>query len=144
MRLTTTAWLTALMALAGCGTPQSSPANGSEPAANEQAAVTETVAPSETAVVDEAQSGNAAEPVANTADGGATLPADVVAFQAKRDDCDHFRGEEPTDPARAAFLEKALERTCKGTDAQLTALRKRYADTPAVITALADYEDGIE
>lgn len=144
MRLATTAWLTALMVLAGCGTPQSAPANGSETVANAQAAETETVAPSETAAVDAAQAGEVAEPVANAADGAAALPADVVAFQAKRDECDHFRGEEPSDPARAAFLEKALARTCKGTDAELTALRKRHAGTPAVVAALAAYEDDVE
>ena len=76
--------------------------------------------------------------------GDAALPADVVAFRAKRDECDHFRGEEPSDPERAAFLEQALQRTCTGSDAALQALRKRHADRPAVIAALASYEDGIE
>lgn len=74
----------------------------------------------------------------------AALPADVVAFRAKRDECDQFRGEEPYDAERAAFLEKALERTCSGTDAELKALRTRYASDAAAIKALAGYEDAIE
>lgn len=72
------------------------------------------------------------------------LPADVIAFRSKRDECDHFRGEDATDEARAAELEKLLDRTCKGTDAALAALRKRYAKDPAVIAALADYDGEVE
>lgn len=73
-----------------------------------------------------------------------TLPADVVAFRLKRDECDHLRGEEPTGPARAAFLKYGMERTCTGTDAALRALRQRHARDPAVIAALAGYDDDIE
>ncbi|MGT2515213.1 hypothetical protein ACVOMT_14150 [Sphingomonas panni] len=72
------------------------------------------------------------------------LPADVVAFRLKRDECDHLRGEEPTGPARAAFLKYGMERTCTGTDAALRALRQRHAHDPAAIAALAGYEDDIE
>lgn len=73
------------------------------------------------------------------------LPADVAAFKAKRDQCDHFRGEDPgEDEARAAQLERKLEQTCKGTDARLKALRRQYAGNPKVVAALAHYEDDVE
>ncbi|MCC2976434.1 hypothetical protein LK533_07075 [Sphingomonas sp. PL-96] len=75
---------------------------------------------------------------------GAKLPADVVAFRERRDECDHFRGEDPYDAERAAFLSEALARTCTGTDAELKALRARYAANAAILAALADYEDEAE
>ncbi len=79
-----------------------------------------------------------------TGTGATTFPADVVDFRKRRDQCDHFRGEEPGDDARAAELEKALERTCRGTDAELAGLRHKYRGTPAVIAALRGYEDQVE
>ena len=91
---------------------------------------------------DSDDTGNASE--AATAAVASTLPADVTAFRTRRDQCDHFRGEEADDDARAAELEKALNRTCKGTDAQLTRLRSRYAGNKAVTAALAGYENDVE
>ena len=73
-----------------------------------------------------------------------TLPADVTAFKVRRDDCDHFRGEEPYDADRAAFLRVAVNRTCDGADAELAALRRRYAGDGIVLATLADYDDRIE
>jgi hypothetical protein len=72
------------------------------------------------------------------------LPADVVAFKTRRDACDHFRGEEAGDDARAAELERQLEQNCTGTDAALAALRKRHAGNAAATAALADYDDAVE
>ncbi|WP_052285921.1 hypothetical protein [Azorhizobium caulinodans] len=74
----------------------------------------------------------------------AGLPADVRTFIQRRDGCDHFRGEEATDPERATFLAAQLKKLCTGTDAQLARLRKSYAANPVVIRALADYEPNIE
>ncbi|MBB3910176.1 hypothetical protein [Sphingomonas desiccabilis] len=74
----------------------------------------------------------------------ASLPSEVAAFRERRDECDHFRGEDPYDEERAAFLSEALTRTCTGTDAALKALRARYAGDPRVLAALADYEDEAE
>jgi hypothetical protein len=74
----------------------------------------------------------------------ASVPADVAAFRERRDECDHFRGEDPYDEERAAFLSEALERTCTGTDAELKALRARYAGDPRVFAMLAEYEDEAE
>ena len=46
----------------------------------------------------------------------ADLPADVVAFMERRDQCDHYRGEDPgQDTTRAAKLKRNLMQTCKGT-----------------------------
>jgi len=73
------------------------------------------------------------------------LPRDVIAFKSRRDQCDHLRGEDPgDDEAAAARLERALERTCKGTDAGLAALRQRYAMDPRIMAALSGYEDQVE
>lgn len=77
-------------------------------------------------------------------DGNQQMPTDVLAFRAKRDECDHFRVEEATDQARAAFLEKTLARTCTGTDAELASLKRRYAGRPAIMAALSHYDGRIE
>ena len=75
---------------------------------------------------------------------GTALPPAVVAFQKQRDACDHFRGEEPYDKQRAAFLKAQLAKACKGSDKALAALRKRFAHDPETISALKGYEDRIE
>ena len=85
-----------------------------------------------------------ARPAAAPADPQAALPADVRAFIARRDSCDHFRGEEPYDAARAAEIAQALAETCKGSDADLARLRHKYRGHRAAIAALAGYEDRIE
>ncbi|MDQ2138172.1 hypothetical protein RBI14_08330 [Alcaligenaceae bacterium B3P038] len=73
------------------------------------------------------------------------LPADVVSFIAGRDQCDHFRGEDPgDDEARAESLQSKLEQTCRGTDARLATLRRHYADNATVKAALAGYEKNVE
>ena len=72
------------------------------------------------------------------------LPPDVVAFHEKRSLCDHFRGEEPYDAQRAAFLKAELARTCAGSDQALANMRQRYAADPKVIASLQPYEDRIE
>jgi len=72
------------------------------------------------------------------------LPSDVLAFIARRDQCDHFRGEEAYDAKRAAFLAAALQRTCHGSDRALATLRQQHAGNAAVQAALKDYDDHIE
>ena len=74
----------------------------------------------------------------------AALPPAVIAFQQQRDACDHFRGEEPSDKQRAAFLKAQLAKTCTGSDKALAALRKRFGKHPQASAALKDYEDRIE
>jgi hypothetical protein len=72
------------------------------------------------------------------------IPSDVSAFVEKRDNCDHFRGEEAYDAERGAFLKKALEESCAGTDAELKSLRNHYKTNITAIKALKKYEDTIE
>lgn len=72
------------------------------------------------------------------------LPADVSKFIERREACDHFRGEEAYDEARAKELAVALEKNCKGTDAQLAGLRKKYAKDKKIMRRLKGYENRVE
>lgn len=72
------------------------------------------------------------------------LPGDVRAFVARRQNCDHFRGEEPYDRARATEIALRLREFCTGTDAELARLKRIHARDRAVQRALANYEIGIE
>ncbi len=74
----------------------------------------------------------------------ADLPADVSAFVEERQQCDHFRGEEPYDEARRVEIDSALDRYCRGTDARLAKLKTKYRHDAAVCDALAAFEDKIE
>ncbi len=72
------------------------------------------------------------------------FPQEVTAFMVDRDGCDHFRGEEPHDAERRAFIAESVTELCTGTDARLAMLRRRYATDPSVIAALKGYEDRVE
>lgn len=72
------------------------------------------------------------------------MPTDVARFIEKRDGCDHFRGEEPYDAERREFLLKNMNKLCKGTDRQLARLKKKYAQQPAIMEKLSDYDEQIE
>jgi hypothetical protein len=72
------------------------------------------------------------------------LPKDVSAFMARRDLCDHFRGEEPYDAARAAEIARQALVHCAGTDAELDWLKKVHAGNAEVQEALSRYEYPIE
>lgn len=69
------------------------------------------------------------------------LPVDVKNFIARREQCDHFRGEDADDAKRAAFLRKKMNTYCKGTDAQLKALRTKYASDVTLVKRLRHYEN---
>ena len=88
------------------------------------------------------------------------LPEDVLSFVENRDGCDHFRGE-PTDfdeayikqdvikgrqeqKERADFVNQNITELCTGTDAQLRALKARYAANPSLLKLLNSYEPKIE
>jgi len=73
-----------------------------------------------------------------------TFPDEVTSFMVDRDSCDHFRGEEPYDEERRAFLTDSITDLCTGTDARLATLRRRYAADQSVIAALRGYEDRVE
>ena len=68
------------------------------------------------------------------------LPRDVGDFISRRDDCEHFIGEEPYDAERRAYLEKVIRETCTGSNQALDALRRKYRGNAAVLKALAGYE----
>jgi hypothetical protein len=68
----------------------------------------------------------------------------IANFTTHRDLCDHFRGEEPYDAARASEIAAKVKRYCTGTDRELRRLRKRYAHNPRVLQRLSAYEDTIE
>lgn len=73
-------------------------------------------------------------------------PKDVEAFVARRDLCDHFRGEIP-DPEEAEQMRETLrqlDKYCTGTDAALAALKERYRDDPKIMEKLEGYESRIE
>ncbi|RJG56754.1 hypothetical protein D0Z70_05300 [Sphingobium terrigena] len=72
------------------------------------------------------------------------FPREVTQFMVARDSCDHFRGEEPYDAERRAYIEENVAELCHGSDATLAMLRRRYATDPAVTAALHSYEDRIE
>lgn len=68
------------------------------------------------------------------------LPPDVRAFITQRQACDHWRGEEPYDFTRKREIELGLCATCRGTDARLQQLQRKYMNNPAVGSALAEFE----
>lgn len=74
----------------------------------------------------------------------ADLPREVAAFVACRDRCDHFRGEDPADPARAAQIARATEANCRGTDAELARLKRRHRGDPAARVRLGQYDPQVE
>ncbi len=72
------------------------------------------------------------------------LPADVRAFVARRDRCDHFRGEDSDDPARQREIARSLERDCAGTDTALARLKTRYRGNVRVVRLLSRYDSNVE
>jgi hypothetical protein len=72
------------------------------------------------------------------------LPKDVAAFRADREQCDHFRGEEPYDDERRRSLAVEMQRFCKGSDAALSRLKKKYGKNRGIRKILNGYEPRIE
>jgi len=72
------------------------------------------------------------------------LPPDVVAFVERRQACDHFRGEEPYDAERRAFLDGQVRALCQEMDAELARLRAVYKSRADVVEQLQMFEEGIE
>ena len=71
---------------------------------------------------------------------------DLATFLERRAACDHWRGEvpDPPDPVRMREVMQQTGEWCKGTDAQLAQLKKRYRDDPLVSKQLADLEPQVE
>lgn len=72
------------------------------------------------------------------------LPADVARFVARREQCDHFRGEEAYDAERARFLARQARRYCAGTDRALAGLKRRYRNDARITKLLDGHEAAIE
>jgi hypothetical protein len=74
------------------------------------------------------------------------LPRDVQKFVDRREGCDHMRGEmpDPGEKQRMKEVNREVEKLCKGTDRQLSQLKKKYASNAAVMQRLNEFEDGIE
>ncbi|MFS2110163.1 hypothetical protein ACCC88_10775 [Sphingomonas sp. Sphisp140] len=73
-----------------------------------------------------------------------TLPRQVRAYVARREKCDHFRGEDSPDEARQKEIEAATIRFCTGADRQLARLKRQYAHNRAVQRRLGRYDPRIE
>jgi hypothetical protein len=75
-----------------------------------------------------------------------SLPKDVEQFIAKRENCDHFRGEipDPAEKQRMREVERAIQKWCKGTDKRLARLKKKYAGNAEVVNRLDNFEPDIE
>jgi hypothetical protein len=74
----------------------------------------------------------------------ADLPADVAAFVEDRQQCDHFRGEDPYDAERRAEIDAMLDRYCVGSDNRLAELKAKYRDVVPVVSVLDTFEERIE
>ncbi len=67
----------------------------------------------------------------------AALPQDVARFVSRREDCNHYAGEDPYDPARARFLERMETRlNCDRIERDERQLRRRYRADRRVIRTL--------
>lgn len=116
-----------------------------DPAAVSRPAGAETVQPPAPAPVIHSSPASVPDlPPSQDAADPAPFPEEVTRYMVDRDGCDHFRGEEGYDAERRAYLQESVAELCTGTDARLAQLRKRYADDPAVTSALSAYEDRIE
>ena len=69
------------------------------------------------------------------------LKDDVDKFIERREACEHFIGEEPYDDERRAFLNKSIQETCTGTNAELQALKDKYSDKPNILKKLMPFEE---
>jgi hypothetical protein len=74
----------------------------------------------------------------------ADLPPEVAAFVARRDRCDHFRGEESDDPARSRRIQRELAANCRGTDLELARLKRLHAGRPDLRAMLDRYDAHVE
>jgi hypothetical protein len=69
-------------------------------------------------------------------------PRKVAAFIERRAGCNHFLGEEPYDPERAAELERAIrELRCSRVERDGRRLERTYRDRPEILRLLKDTED---
>lgn len=74
------------------------------------------------------------------------LPKDVEKFIAKREGCDHFRGEIPDlgEKRRMREVNREIRRLCGGTDRALAQLKRKYAMDEVVMQRLSEFDAQIE
>lgn len=72
------------------------------------------------------------------------FPKDVRDFLARRESCDHRRGEEGYDDERKAEIAWATCQECQGTDAALAALKRKYRGNATIIEKLGEFDSKIE
>lgn len=71
-----------------------------------------------------------------------SAPQKVANFIERRANCNHFAGEEPYDPERAAFLKKTIrELKCGRISRDERRLARAYRDRPEIVQLLKDSED---
>ena len=83
----------------------------------------------------------AAAPADPAAAPAGTLPADGAAQQEKFEICEHFASEEPYDDARRDQINAAIETNCRPVKEALPTLKAKYADDPAVMALVKDWEE---
>jgi len=72
------------------------------------------------------------------------LPGDIRAFIKRRDNCDHFRGETASVEDRQAEIDRQLDRLCRGSDADVAHLKRKYIGKKTVLKILGTYDPVIE
>ncbi len=70
------------------------------------------------------------------------LPEEVSRYVARRELCEHLRGEIPDVPD--ASLIQQINEACKGVDTELTRLSAEFAQNPQAMSALAGYKRNLE
>ena len=71
-----------------------------------------------------------------------SVPRKVANFIERRANCNHFTGEEPYDPERAAYLNKTIrELKCARISRDERRLARAYRDRPEILQLLKDTED---
>ncbi len=71
-----------------------------------------------------------------------SAPQRVATFIERRANCNHFTGEEPYDPERAAYLKKTIrELKCARLSRDERRLVRAYRDRPEILRLLKDTED---
>jgi len=68
------------------------------------------------------------------------VDTEITDFLDDREGCEHFRGEEPYDAERAAFLKKNIEELCPDIDKRLDDLQAKYWDNPVILQKLTGLE----
>ena len=74
------------------------------------------------------------------------LPKDVQRFVARREGCEHMRGEipDPGEKQRMKEVNREIRKLCTGTDRELARLKQKYKASPAIMRRLDEFEQEIE